>query len=147
MKDTVRQGTIAGLLGSTGDAMVHWTAYFVLGTGTTAHYISQLVYPFKDPSIARLFTGLVIHFFAGAFVGVLLAMVFKYFGSDHPYYKGLGMSALLWIVHVAIIPNMVSPRPIYRYESEALIDFIAHMVFGTIATTYWIKTSAGKIPT
>lgn len=146
MKDTVKQGIIAGVLGSVWDDIVHWTSYFVLGTSTTAHYISQLVYPFKDPTIGRLLTGEAIHYFAGAFVGVVLIMIFRYFGTDNPYYKGLGLGALMWIVHVAIIPNMVSPRPyLLRSELESLVDFLAHMAYGLVATYYWVKTSAGKI--
>lgn len=147
MKDTIRQGILAGLLGSICDFVIHWTAYFTLGTTTTSHYISQLVFPFKEPSITRLLVGLVIHFFAGASMGVLLALIFKYFGSDHPYFKGIGLGAIMWIVHVAVIPNIVGPRPfIFRTELETMVDLTSHLVYGTIATYYWVKTSARKIP-
>lgn len=147
MKDTIKQGIIAGVLGSVGDVVVHWTAYFTLGTTTTSHYIAQLVFPFKEPTISRVLVGLAIHFFAGALVGVLLAFIFKYFGSDYAYYKGIGLGAVMWIVHVAVIPNMVGQRPfIFRTELETLIDLISHIAYGVIATVYWLRTSAGKIP-
>jgi hypothetical protein len=142
LKDTIKQGILAGLLGSLGDMVVHWTAFFVLGTSTTAHYIAQLVFPHKEPTITRLLTGVAVHLCAGAFVGIVLIMVFRYFGSDHPYYKGLGLAAVMWIIHIAIIPNIVSPRPyIFRTELESLVDLIAHMAYGTIATMYWLKTT------
>lgn len=55
MKDTVKQGILAGLLGTLGDGLVHWTAFFVLGATTTAHYIAQLIYPYKEPTIATMY--------------------------------------------------------------------------------------------
>lgn len=140
MSDTIRQGVIAGILGTVGDAAIHWTAFIILGTTTTSHYISQLVFPMKDPTAIRLLVAEVVHFGAGAFVGVLLAMVYKFFRSDYPFYKGIGLGVIMWIVHVGIIPNLVAPRPyLFRTELETLIDLISHIVYGTIATIYWVK--------
>ncbi len=69
-------------------------------------------------------------------------MIFRYFGSDYPYYKGLGVAAVLWVIHIAIIPNIVFPRPyIFRNELESLVDLIAHIAYGLIATIYGLKTT------
>lgn len=143
MQDTVKQGAVAGLLGTLGDAIVHWFAFFILGTSTTAHYIAQLVYPHKAATVTRLLTGMVVHYMAGAFVGIVLVMIFRRLGSDYPYYKGLGFATVMWIVHIAIIPNLVSPRPyLFRSELETLVDFIAHAAYGIVATKYLLNKTA-----
>lgn len=141
MNDTIRNGIIAGLLGSIGDAVVHWGCYFTLGTSTTSHYIAQLIFPFKEGTLIRLMFGFITHLSAGALVGVALALIFKYFGSDYPYYKGLGVAITLWIVHVAVIPNIVAPRPyLHRTELEALVDFVAHISYGIFSTFYLVRS-------
>ncbi len=143
MKDTIKQGITAGLLGTVGDTIIHWVAFIILGTTTTAHYILQLVYPFKNPTIARIFIGESIHYFAGAFVGIVLVIIYNHFGFDYPYYKSVGLSTLMWIIHIAIIPNIVSPRPyLLRTETETLVDLIAHLAYGIIAALYLLRTTA-----
>ena len=147
MRDTIKDGIYAGLIGSLGDAAIHAPAYAIIGTTMTAHYISQLIFPFKEVTTVRWLIGFVPHFFAGAIVGVVLTFIFKYFGEDYAYYKGIGLGVALWILHVAIIPNIVSPRPfIFRTETEAVVDLLAHITFGILATLYLTRLSGAKEP-
>lgn len=114
MPDTIQRGVVAGLLGIMGDIIVHGLAFLTLGTT----------------------------FIAGALVGIFIVLIFKYFGSDYPYLKGIGFSVFLWVVHVAFIPNLVSPNPrqyLHRTEMEAIVDLIAHIAYGFIVTMYLIK--------
>ena len=141
MKDTIRNGIIAGLLGSLGDDAIHLPAYFLLGTSTTAHYISQLIFPFKEVTLVRWGFGDATHWFTGALIGIILALIIKYSGSDYAYYKGIAVVITSWIVHVLLIPNMVQPRPyLFRSELEALVDLIAHVAYGILATFYLVRT-------
>ncbi|KJS86959.1 MAG: hypothetical protein JM58_05395 [Peptococcaceae bacterium BICA1-8] len=138
--DMIKDGVISGLLGSLGDALIHAPAYLILGTSMTAHYISQLIFPFEEVTIIRFSIGFFTHFLAGAMVGIALALVFKFTGKDYPYLKGIGIGLLLWIVHVAIIPNIVDPRPyLIRTPLESIVDLIAHTSYGIFATTYLLR--------
>lgn len=57
----------------------------------------------------------------------MLALILKYFGKDHAFYKGIGLGILLWIIHVAVIPNIVGPRLfLFRTEAESVVDLVAH---------------------
>lgn len=140
MKDIIRNGMIAGLMGSLGDDIVHISAYFLLGTSTTAHYISQLIFPFKEVTPLRWAFGDATHWFAGALMGIAVAFIFKYFGSDYAYIKGIGFGIAMWIVHVIVIPNLVQPRPyLFRSEMEAFVDFAAHLAYGVLTTLFLLR--------
>jgi hypothetical protein len=69
--------------------------------------------------------------------------LFNFFGQDYPIYKAIAFGIALWIFHVAVVPNLIfESRPIlFRTELEALVDLIAHIVYGIVATTYLIRTS------
>ena len=141
MNDTIQKGIIAGLIGSVGDAAIHWPAYFIIGTSPTAFYISELIFPFKDLTLPRILIGMLVHIGAGALVGVGLALIIKSFGIDYPYYKGIGVGFLLWIIHVAVIPNLVAPRPyLFRTTTEAIVDLTAHIVYGSLAAFFLVRS-------
>ncbi len=145
LRDTIRDGIIAGLLGSVGDVLIHAPAYLILGTTMTAHYISQLIFPFKEVNLIRWALGFATHFFVGALAGIALSFIFKYFGRDYAYYKGVGLGIVFWIVHVIVIPNMVEPRPfIFRTELEAVVDLAAHVSYGVAATFYLVFITRKK---
>ncbi|MGI6066266.1 MAG: hypothetical protein ACOYI2_07220 [Bacillota bacterium] len=144
MPDTIQRGVVAGLFGIIGDIIVHGVAFLTLGTTTTGHYILQIIFPFSKVTVLKFGISEITHFIAGALVGIFIVLIFKYFGSDYPYLKGVGFSVFLWVVHVAFIPNLVSPNPrqyLHRTEMEAIVDLIAHSAYGVIVTMYLIKTS------
>ena len=142
LQDTIKSGITAGLLGTLADSAVHWSLFFILGTTTTAHYIYQLIFPFAEPTMTRLLIGVLVHFVAGALVGVVLLLLYKQFGWDAPYYKGIELGVALWVVHIAVIPNIVSPRPfLFRSVLETVVDLIAHIVYGFIAVVYLKRSS------
>lgn len=139
MKDLFMRGITAGLIGSVGDFIIHYTAFFLLRTSTTAHYIAQLLFPFVDINPARYWFGLLIHFLTGAFVGVILIELSKRYGDDDLYFKAIALGVGIWIIHVAVIPNIINlpERPfLHRTEFEALVDLLAHIVFGIFAASY-----------
>lgn len=138
--DTIKDGALAGLFGSLGDALIHIPAFFILDTSMTAHFISQLLFPFEKVTTIRFFIGFFTHFLAGAIIGIALALVFSFFGKDYPFLKGIGLGLLLWIVHVAVIPNVVEPRPyLLRTPMESIVDLIAHTSYGIFATIYLLR--------
>lgn len=144
LHDTIKSGIIAGILGTVGDAFIHYPSYLLFGA-TTGHYISQLIFPFQTVTTIMWAIGELTHFFTGAVVGVMFSLVYKIFGSDYAYYKGLGMAAVFWIVHVAVIPNLVSPRPIiYRSVTESIVDLTALVMYGFSAATYLTRISRNK---
>lgn len=128
------------MLGSLGDGLVHISAHYLLGTSTTAQYISQLIFPFKELTVFRFVVGFIAHLFTGGILGIGLMIIYNYFRSDYPYFKGVGLGIASWLLHVIVIPNMVAPRPfLFRNETEVVVDFIAHMVFSVIAVTYLVR--------
>ncbi len=147
MHDSVKAGIFAGLLGTAADVLIHWSAFFAIGATTTAHYIYQLIFPFQDPTTFRLAIGVFTHFAAGSVVGVLLALIFKYFGKDYAFYKGIGLGIFFWVVHVAVIPNIVGARPfLFRTEVEAVVDLVAHISYGIVATLYLKGVQLKTVP-
>lgn len=144
MGDTIKNGIIAGFFGTLGDTLIHITAYLLFGATTTGHYISILIFPFQTHTTMITWAiGELAHFVAGAAIGVLFFMLFKNFGFDHGYYKGVGLGLIFWLVHVAVIPNMVSPMPIvYRSVTETLVDLAAHAMYGFIVTAYLSKIAS-----
>jgi hypothetical protein len=141
MKYSIRQGVIAGLFGTLGDAVIHHIAYFIFKTTTTAHYIARLIFPTGKIILIQYLIGFFIHLISGAVVGFLLAEIYNRLGNDYPYDKGIGLGILFWIIHIVVIPNMINmPRPIvYRTELECMADLAAHLTFGIIATMYLIR--------
>ncbi|MGI6227659.1 MAG: hypothetical protein ACOYJ1_15570 [Peptococcales bacterium] len=138
--DTIKDGVLAGLLGSIGDSLIHISAFFILGTSMTAHYIAKLIFPFEKITTIRFCIGVFTHFLAGAIVGIALALVFRFLGKDYPFLKGIGLSLLLWIVHVLVIPNIVEPRPyLFRTSLECIVDLVAHTSYGIFATAYLLR--------
>ena len=140
--DAVTRGGIAGLLGSAADTALHLLGLLLLRTSTTAHYIAQLIFPSQPVTPVRYAYGMFTHFLAGLLVGVLFALLLERFGYGQAYWKGLGYGGAFWLVHVAVIPNLVSPRPyLYRTELEALVDLLAHLAFGALAAWYLLRTA------
>jgi hypothetical protein len=100
------------------------------------------MFPGKKINLARYFISEFCHLSAGALVGVTLLLIFKYSGEKYPYDKGIGFGIFMWIIHVVVIPNIIKfPRPIvFRTELESVVDLLAHLAFGFIATIFLIKS-------
>lgn len=139
----MRSGLLAGLLGTLADFIIYVLSYFILGTSTVAHYISQLIFPFQEPNTTGLILGSITHFVVGSIIGILFALFYKYFGYDYANIKGIGVGLLLWIVHVGIIPLMVSPRPfLHSNKLESFVELIVHISYGIFTTMYLVRKSA-----
>jgi uncharacterized membrane protein YagU involved in acid resistance len=140
MKDSVVVGFTGGLLGTLGDEVVHWLAVLLKIAGsTTGHYISQLIFPHQKVTLEKLLMSEGTHLLAGGILGIAIVVVYKITGYDYAIFKGVGFGALMWIVHVIVIPNMVAPRPfIFRTFNEALVDMASHLVWGGIAAYFII---------
>lgn len=141
-KDPLVYGFIAGLLGTLCDEVIHWGAvYLGIAGSTTGHYLSQLMFPHLEVTLPRLLLGEFTHLLAGGIFGITIVIIFYLTGCRYALLKGLGAGAASWIFHVAIIPNLVIPRPyIYRTFNEALVDFVAHLVWGLITALFLLKT-------
>jgi len=138
MKDSVIVGFLGGLLGTLGDEVVHWLAVlFKIARSTTGHYISQLIFPHQDVTLEKLLMGEATHLLAGGILGLVIVAGYKLTGYDYAIVKGTGFGALMWIVHVIVIPNLVAPRPfIFRSFNEALVDMVSHLVWGSVAAYF-----------
>ncbi len=138
-KDPFIYGFIGGVLGTLADEVVHWSAVFLsIVQSTTGHYFSQLMFPHQEVILSKLLLGEVGHNIAGGILGIFMAFIFYFFGFRYALIKGIGLGIALWIVHVAIVPNLVSPRPyIFRTFNEALTDLAAHFIWG-LFTSYFI---------
>lgn len=100
-------------------------------------YISQLFFPSKPVTPLRFACGEYAHLIAGTLVGCLFALVLERWGRDYAYLKGLAWGSLLWIVHMGVIPNRVSPRPyLRRTPLEVVVDLLGHLVYGALAAWY-----------
>jgi len=145
-KDPFIYGFIAGFLGTLADEIVHWSAvYLEIAQSTTGHYISQLIFPHQAVILSKLLLGEVTHNIAGGILGIFMAFIFYYFGFRFALLKGIGLGIALWILHVAIIPNLVSPRPyLFRTFNEALVDMTAHFMWG-LATAYFLLKTTGAL--
>lgn len=138
-KDPFIYGFIGGVLGTLADEVVHWSAVFLsIAQSATGHYFSQLMFPHQEVTLSKLLLGELTHIIAGGILGIFMAFIFYFFGYRYALVKGIGLGIALWIVHVAIIPNLVSPRPyVFRTFNEALTDLAAHFVWG-LFTSYFI---------
>ncbi len=141
MDDILVKGAWAGLIGTLGDALIHKLCFFLFRTATTAQYIAGLVFHKTKFTDLEYFIGFLIHLSAGAFAGTLLALILKYSSEKYAYLKGVVFGLLMWIVHIAIIPNVInSPQPfILRTAAETVVDLFAHLIFGILATKILLK--------
>lgn len=148
MKDALLLSFIGGVLGTFGDEVVHWMAvWFNFAESTTGHYLSQLIFPFQEVTLPKLLMGEFTHILAGGTLGIAVFIILKISGYEYSLAKGAGFGAVMWIVHVAIIPNMIAPRPyIYRTFNEAIIDLVSHVVWGFIAAWFInVKLNPDKV--
>ena len=149
-KDPFIYGFIGGLLGTLADEVIHWSAvYSGFANSTTGHYISQLIFPHQTVVLPKLLLGELTHNIAGGILGIFMAFIFYCFGFRYALIKGIGLGIALWILHVAIIPNLVTPRPyVYRTLNEALADMVAHIVWGFITALFlvWKAKAPAKKP-
>lgn len=138
MKDPIIVGFLGGVLGTLGDEVVHWAAVWLkIAQSTTGHYISQLIFPHQKVTLEKLLMGEFTHVLAGGTLGIFIVVIFKLSGYDFSIIKGIGFGAVMWIVHVIVIPNLVAPRPfIYRTFNEAIVDMVSHVVWGGIAALF-----------
>ena len=137
-------------MGTLGDEVIHWAAMlFNFVESTTGHYLSQLIFPHHEVTLPKLLMGEFTHILAGGTLGVALYLILKISGYEYSLIKGAGFGAVMWIVHVAIIPNMVAPRPfIYRSFNEVIIDLVSHLVWGGIAAWFInikLNTASDKV--
>lgn len=125
-------------MGTLADEVVHWSAVFLeIAQSTTGHYISQLMFPNQKVVLPNLLMGEFTHLLAGGTLGIVIVIILRLSGFDYSILKGIGFGAVMWIVHVIVIPNMVAPRPfIYRTFNEAIVDMVSHIVWGGISTLY-----------
>lgn len=140
MKDSLLLGFVGGALGTLGDEVVHWSAVWLnIAQSTTGHYISQLIFPFQEVTLPKLLMGEFTHFLAGGVLGVAIVLILKISGRDFSIIKGAGFGAVMWIIHVIVIPNLVAPRPyIFRTFNEAIVDMVSHIVWGGITAWFVI---------
>ncbi len=125
-------------MGTLGDEVVHWIAVWLKFTqSTTGHYLSQLIFPHQHVTLPKLLMGEFTHILAGGTLGIVVFFILEISGYDYLVIKGGGFGVIMWIVHVAIIPNLIAPRPyIFRTFNEAIIDLVSHLVWGVIAAWF-----------
>lgn len=112
ISDPVIVSVIGGTLGTLGDEVVHLAAVCLkIAESTTGHYISQLIFPFQKVTLPKLLMGEFTHILAGATLGIAIVIILKISDYDFAIIKGAGFGAVMWIIHVIIIPNLVAPRP------------------------------------
>jgi len=136
-KDPLIFSFIGGILGTLGDEVVHWSAIILnIANTTTGHYLSQLIFPHQKVILEKLLMGEFTHILAGGTLGPVVLLILIISGFDYAIIKGCGFGAVMWIVHVVVIPNLVAPRPyIFRTFNEAIIDMLSHLIWGII--TAW----------
>ena len=148
MNDTLVEGAWAGLVGSLfGDQLIHIIAHLTLHTSMTLNYIASLIFHLKnEESFLPLFVAFLVHAAAGAFVGMCLALIFKYFGEDYGYVKGLGLGITMWIIHIVIIPNIISfpLQYVVRTPLETVIDLGGHLSYAVLTATVLLKKPSIK---
>lgn len=138
LSDPVMVSFLGGALGTLADEVVHWSAFWLkIAKTTTGHYISQLIFPFQKVTFPKLLMGELTHILAGATLGIAIIIILKVSGYDFSIIKGVGFGAVMWIVHVIVIPNLVAPRPyIFRPFNDAIVDMISHIVWGGITSWF-----------
>jgi len=138
LKDPLLLSFTGGVLGTLVDEVIHWLAVWLkLAQTTTGHYLSQLIFPHQHVTLPKLLMGEFTHILAGGTLGIVVFLILELSGYDYLLIKGGGFGAIMWIFHVAIIPNLIAPRPfIFRTFNEAVIDLATHMVWGIIAAWF-----------
>ena len=110
--DIILRGSIAGFIGLAVCAGINWLLYQIgILPYTGFHYNAIFLNAPGTPINTLTMTiGVIAGFVTGSFVGVIAAFILKWTGNDYAWLKGMVVGLVLWLVHVAIIPNLMVPR-------------------------------------
>lgn len=72
-------------------------------------------------------------FIAGAFMGFIITFIFERTNYHYLWIKGLGIGAVLWIVHVCALPKLWEPKLLtLMTQSTVYISFFTHVGWGLV---------------
>lgn len=132
--DFIIRGSIAGIIGMASCTGVNYIVYKLgivpfTGYQYNALYLNAPGVTFNTMTIS---IGLIAGFVTGAFVGVITAYLIERTGYDYAWFKGIGVGAVLWPVHVAIIPNAVARLYSVLPPVMVLACFFFEVIFGFV---------------
>ncbi|MHB1419102.1 MAG: hypothetical protein ACYCX4_05855 [Bacillota bacterium] len=106
---------------------------------TGGHYLASLVFPDVEIDFPKLVMGELVHTLAGGTLGLLLLATFIT-GVKFALLKGIGLGAVLWIIHVLVVPHFAAPRiNLFRTFEEATVDLAAHTAWGFFTALLILK--------
>ncbi|KAF1084898.1 hypothetical protein SPSYN_01034 [Sporotomaculum syntrophicum] len=131
--DTIVRGSIAGLIATVLYGIVNWVLYITdILPSTAVHYAAVLITP-PGTSLTTMpmISGIIAFMIAGTFVGVILSYVIRWTGDDYAWLKGLGIGAVLWPIHTAILPGLIAPH-LYQTlpPTMVLASFVLSSLWG-----------------
>ncbi|MBU7007369.1 hypothetical protein [Phosphitispora fastidiosa] len=130
-------GVIGGLLGTVGMHITNMALQFFGIVKITSLQVTAAL--FLNWSQVNTMYGSIIgwvnHLFIGAVVGIIISLVFKYFGKDYYLLKGLGVTGLGYLVGMGFVIPLIRAVPQMRTDPLTLIGhMISYTVFGLIAS-------------
>lgn len=141
LKDRILAGTIAGMAATlVKDApnlilfklnIVKYT-YFQLAA-------SSLLLPQDVNCTSGLIVGIAVDLITGGSIGIITIMVFKFFGRDYWWYKGLMVGNLVWLWGLGELINFGAARIIPFQPLFRIISLLEHQAFGLAAAYLIIK--------
>lgn len=111
--DIIFRGIIAGIIATLVYTALNWALFaFGILPSTVVHYAAVLLMPPPGTGINALSItmGAIGVFVAGSLLSVILAIILRRTGRDFAWLKGIGVGAILWPTHVALIPSAIIPR-------------------------------------
>jgi hypothetical protein len=68
---------------------------------------------------------------AGAFMGFIITIILERTNYHYLWVKGLGIGAVLWIVHVCVLPKLWEPQLLTLMTRPTIfIAFVTHVLWG-----------------
>lgn len=139
-------GSIAGLIAGTVTGAISFLLYSMglcklclvaIGGGLfSRNMLTKSVPP------AWTVLGFVDHFIMSIILGVVLAYILHFTGTDYALLKGLGFGATVWYINIAIVAPLAGYIPKSPQPADLAILLGYHLLFGLLAS--WVIVKLGN---
>lgn len=120
MNDPLAAGAVAGIIGLLFKLVLEWVLSSArLMPAISYHYIVTLILPSEEalPLYVRIIAFVFSEVGSSSFFGVILAYLLIRTGRDLWFLKAVGFAAVLFIIHVSLIPKMWEPQLVQKFAN------------------------------
>lgn len=136
MMDIILRGSLAGIAGYSGCLAGNFALYWLhLVPSTEIHYNAIILRPAGTPVTTPIWiSGFIVGYVLSALLGLVTAYLMDRTGYDYAWLKGLVVGVGFSLVHVAIFPNVLTPR-LFSELPPIMVPacFVFAAIFGVVA--------------